>query len=164
MADDARGRDDAPLFDVGFHRYTLKTAEAALVTAFPESQRRAFLFSELLKVIARLRADKVRGQLWVNGSFVTRKPDPADIDLLLVIKEAELRPNDLRYVHTLRWFASQAKEQHCCDGNVFVEPKPLRRSQWDRRYWLAYWARCYWTSLFGYTRSHDVKGIVIVSF
>lgn len=61
----------------------LATFEAYFVTAFPKSKTRKRLFENYLRYIYRFQ-DKVFPffEQWINGSFVTKKENPKDIDLI----------------------------------------------------------------------------------
>ncbi len=61
----------------------LATFEAYFVTAFPNSKTRKRLFENYLRYIYRFQ-DEVFPffEQWINGSFVTQKENPKDIDLV----------------------------------------------------------------------------------
>ncbi len=61
----------------------LTTFEAYFVTAFPNSKTRKRLFENYLQYIYRFQ-DEVFPffEQWINGSFVTQKENPKDIDLV----------------------------------------------------------------------------------
>lgn len=61
----------------------MDTLEAYFVTAFPNSTTRKRLFENYLRYIYRFQ-DEVFPifEQWVNGSFVTQKENPNDIDLV----------------------------------------------------------------------------------
>lgn len=54
---------------------------------FQESDRRPKLARELATYFAELRSAGIGKYLIVDGSFVTGKPRPSDVDLLLVLKD-----------------------------------------------------------------------------
>lgn len=54
---------------------------------FQESDRRPSLGRELREYMADVRSAEVGKYLVVDGSFVTSKPAPSDIDLLLVLRD-----------------------------------------------------------------------------
>jgi hypothetical protein len=61
----------------------LATFEAVFVTAFPGSMARRTIFEAYLDYLARLKgAFGVGFQQWIGGSFVTLKPEPADLDVV----------------------------------------------------------------------------------
>ena len=57
--------------------------EDIVTTAFPTDVRRITLFFSFLKWFAGLQTLGITGTLWVDGSFVTKKPSPDDIDCYL---------------------------------------------------------------------------------
>jgi len=61
----------------------LATFEAYFVTAFPKSTTRKRLFENYLRYIYRFQ-DEVFPifEQWINGSFVTQKENPKDIDMV----------------------------------------------------------------------------------
>lgn len=62
---------------------TLDKIRETFVSPLPEATHRLRLFSRFDQWVFRLRQLNVTGTLWLDGSFVTRKPDPADIDCVL---------------------------------------------------------------------------------
>jgi hypothetical protein len=60
---------------------TIAKLKAITVDAFPTSQRRGWLFAELERLHADLIGVGAICELWVDGSFLTAKPEPDDIDL-----------------------------------------------------------------------------------
>lgn len=61
----------------------LITLEAYFVTAFPKSKTRKRLFENYLSYIYRFQ-DEVFPifEQWIDGSFVTQKENPKDIDIV----------------------------------------------------------------------------------
>lgn len=55
------------------------------VDAFPSSAMRPALFKELERLAADVVAACACCELWINGSFLTEKPEPNDIDLCFAI-------------------------------------------------------------------------------
>ncbi len=66
------------------------------VDSFQPNERRLFLFSELERLISDLQKLKMIGQLWIDGSFLTQKPEPEDIDLTAVFYEQDIKCDDLK--------------------------------------------------------------------
>lgn len=54
---------------------------------FQGSDRRPSLGRELQQYVMELRSAEVGKYLVVDGSFITSKPAPSDVDLLLVLRE-----------------------------------------------------------------------------
>jgi hypothetical protein len=72
-----------PLLTAGFHLRTVDDLYALTVTAIGSSKTRPKLWPHMLWLVAQLRARWLPCTLWVDGSFMTEKIDPDDIDLVL---------------------------------------------------------------------------------
>lgn len=70
-----------PLLAPGRHILTIEQLKVLTVTSFPSSTRRPFLFQELERLHAELMEVGAVCELWIDGSFLTQKPEPNDIDL-----------------------------------------------------------------------------------
>lgn len=76
----------APLLAPGRHVMTLEAIAELCVTPFETSPTRPRLMASLSGFVAVLREHLPICDLWVDGSFVSDKVDPEDIDLTLVIE------------------------------------------------------------------------------
>jgi len=76
--------DYTPLLGEGIHPYTLEELKALTVDRFPESVRRPGLFGALRVYLEMLESTGFSGFAWLDGSFMCEKPEPDDIDILLV--------------------------------------------------------------------------------
>lgn len=74
----------AALWPVGFVSLSMAEVRHACVDAFPYSTTRPALANAFEEVLARLTIAGVKGELWLDGSFVTNKNDPYDVDFVLV--------------------------------------------------------------------------------
>lgn len=74
-----------PLLPPGFHKMSHKDLEKIVVGAFPLSKRRGALWTSLTFVLDALRDLKIPCDVWVDGSFLTKKIDPCDVDFILDI-------------------------------------------------------------------------------
>lgn len=70
----------------GVHECTIEEIQERF-GRFQESDRRPRLAKQLLDYLGELRSAKIGKYLIVDGSFATGKPDPGDIDLLLVLRD-----------------------------------------------------------------------------
>jgi len=64
--------------------------------SFVESDRRPNLFTALETYLAEVRSTEFVKEVILDGSFVTSKPKPNDIDLILVLEKAHDMESDLR--------------------------------------------------------------------
>ena len=72
------------LLPEGIHGCTLEEAEARFGT-FQSSDRRPQLWAKFKQFFIQAKASRIIEELLLDGSFVTAKPDPNDIDLVVVM-------------------------------------------------------------------------------
>jgi hypothetical protein len=90
----------------GIHDCSIRDVEQRF-GRFQGSDRRPRLWSALETLISELRAARVGLFLVINGSFVTSKPAPEDIDLILVVSAShdfgrELSPAEYNVLSSQR--------------------------------------------------------------
>ena len=69
---------------------TLERLRDLTVAPLSASQRRTTLFSALDALVTNLILLSIPCELWINGSFLTEKLEPDDIELWFVIKSKRL--------------------------------------------------------------------------
>lgn len=145
-----RKQDYPPILGDGLHSKTLEEIAVLCVDAFPLSASRTRLMVGLRAMVGLLTADGIRGNLWIDGSFVTKKLEPDDVDVVLEISEpTEITPEQK---NRLKWFASR-------------QPADVAQKRAD------YWCDCYvtlssshdyWLRQFGRDRIANPKGIIVL--
>ena len=109
----------------------------------------------------RLVGAGVIGELWVDGSFVTEKLDPEDVDVALAMSATAYDTGTPALQTAIEEISSRHHETKAamkCDGFVFFE--------WPHGHALApigARSRAYWLRTFGSSRSNDPKGIAVVA-
>jgi hypothetical protein len=76
--------DDQGFLPEGVHDCALDETKSRF-GSFQQSDRRPTLFGKLQKMIAEIQSTHIGRWLVIDGSFVTGKADPNDIDLILVV-------------------------------------------------------------------------------
>ena len=74
-----------PLFPPGLSEVQVQDLDQLFVGPAFDTPRRRRMTAQLRMFIAELDRLGVHGELWINGSFATKKPEPSDIDLALSI-------------------------------------------------------------------------------
>lgn len=75
--------DFPPLLPPGIHVVTLAELQAVAVTPFLADARRALLFASFKQWLQKLQSLHVHAILWIDGSFLTAKHGPDDIDCIM---------------------------------------------------------------------------------
>src|SRR5687768_4916634 len=81
----ARKAEFPALLPGGFHSLTVAELRARCVDDFPLSKTRPKIMASLEAAIARVKAANIPADLWIDGSFITRKIDPSDVDLAIIV-------------------------------------------------------------------------------
>jgi hypothetical protein len=151
--------DAGDRLEPGRHEATLAEIEAVFVAGFPASTRRGPLFDSFRALrAAMMRVVPIREQ-WVNGSFVTDKSEPGDIDLVTIFDGETVDALDPASVVLLKGLVADKVSQqlHGCDSyyvGYYADGSPHRTVYLD--------ARAYWESWFGADRTGAPKGYVVV--
>lgn len=130
---------------------TLETIRETFASPLPEAAARLRMFSLLDQWVLRLRQLNVSATLWLDGSFVTRKPVPNDIDCVL------WNPR----------FASDVSEASKIEVKTMID-RVLVRAQYGIDLYIAtplpqkkMASEAYWRGMFGFQRDgKSAKGFV----
>lgn len=71
------------IWEPGLHDISMDTLSEMCVLAFPGNERRKWLYDRLSVYLDQLAKVGVRFEVWVDGSFITSKEIPSDIDIVL---------------------------------------------------------------------------------
>jgi hypothetical protein len=114
-----------------------------------------------LEDIAKALSDaKLPGQLWIDGSFLTKKVDPRDVDVVFHARADDgFDPQNSDHRKAIDWLTSNLKQSHLCDSYVNAIPPASHPLHPFFKNHVAYWQK-----QFGYSRSTLTKGIVVVEF
>jgi len=144
----------------GRHAATVGDIEAALVNGFPNSTTRRPLFESwntVREAISRVVGVETE---WIDGSYVTMKEDPKDIDMVTHLTGTELDALDVADQALLRGLvaANLSQALHGCDS--YVCPVYQRNHPNHALYEQAFQ---YWEKWFGHDRNGQPKGYVEVT-
>jgi hypothetical protein len=109
--------------------------------------------TNLETVVARLERDRVVGELWVDGSFLTQKIDPSDVDVLLRVEESFYSSADPVQKAAMDWFEGNLRVSLLCHS-FFLPEGSTGESEWKRAYWI---------KQFGFSRTDQLKGMPRIS-
>src|SRR5215469_7506463 len=133
------------LFPNGVHAMTIAEAEKRCVTDFPLSKTRPQIFKGFFKIYRMLTRENIRGDLLVNGSFITEEIEPKDIDSALCVSAAFYESSSLLQRGIMDWIRDEKsiRENFLCDIYLSVEYPPEHPE-----YFEGIQNRLYWEKLF----------------
>jgi hypothetical protein len=111
--------------------------------------------SNLETKIDEINRQGIPGQIWIDGSFLTEKLNPDDADIALFVSNSNfhaLSPSQRRFFDDFR--GASLYDQFKIDNYGIILDPSAPNSHW----WHAYWLR-----QFGFSRSDELKGILLVS-
>jgi hypothetical protein len=147
-----------PLLPPGLRHMTREELRPICVDAFPDSLVRRRILESLFFVLDRLADGGITGEAWIDGSFLTTKPNPADVDVVFRIPGEQFDHGTAQQREAIDWVSKNLKDALLCDTFVFfvrTEDHPL---------YAAYQIRQdYWLRQFGTDRAKQPKGIAVIS-
>jgi hypothetical protein len=116
----------------------------------------------LRTLVSRLSGEGIEGDLWIDGSFVTEKIEPRDIDIALEVSEAFLSKATPSQSALLDWLGDpknreEIKRDYSCHAFVFCAVAP------GHPLYPGFDIRNYWRKQFGTDRRNNPKGIVVLA-
>jgi|ERR1019366_3823373 hypothetical protein len=135
-----------PLLAPGIHDFTKDTLEHHFVSPFSFQERRKQLIERFGFLIEKVEELGISFEIWINGSFVTNKEEPNDIDIAFFFDplKANALSDDKKILFREVSNNTLSKYRYNCDVYFIPNNLPTDRS--------------YWRGWFGYTRSEKVKG------
>lgn len=146
-----------PLLSLGFHTKTLKELRDLCVNAFPTSRSRTIIMDVLDEIVSELIDKKVEGEVWVDGSFVTEKPEPEDSDILLYFSGEFFDNGTPEQRNLIKAIGDNLKADFLCDSYILSYYPQGHEWYNELEWWKAYWIR-----QFGFSREDKPKGIAVI--
>ena len=110
------------------------------------------------RVVARCEDAAVLGTIWVNGSFLTEKMNPRDVDLCLRIRHEVYDYGTREQVSCIDWLTSKSLYASArIDGYLLVE-YPFNHQHFA----IGVANLNYWKGQFGSSRKGVAKGIAVL--
>jgi len=135
------------LFQPGFYDISLDEFNKAFVEPFQDSERRTYLSNRFFALIDKFKEIGISAEIWIDGSFATKKPNPGDIDMIFFVNPEQLDNLSLEKKEIIIELNKReiSKIRYQCD--VFIIPNN------------DYNNRSYWRGWFGFSRDESPKGI-----
>lgn len=152
---DASKPEWPPLLALGFHALDAAARKRICVDRFPDSITRQRILANLETLIVQVNQQAISGDIWIDGSFLTEKLNPDDVDIALVVQGTTLRS----FSAPQRKFFDEFSDKRLYDDykldsyGIAIEAGTVAGD----------YAYAYWLRQFGFSRSDVPKGIVRVS-
>lgn len=140
-----------PLFQAGFKDIGIDELEDVFVNPFENNERRAYLLERFMALIDKFKETGISSEVWIDGSFATKKPEPGDIDMIFFVDGNEANGLDSEKQAILKELNDRKISQIRYKCDVFIVPNQNANM------------RSYWRGWFGFSRNEEPKGIVRLS-
>lgn len=111
----------APLLPAGMHTMSMDQLRRLAVDDFPASTTRLPLWIAIERFHASVRVLNVASALWLAGSLLSTKPEPADADLVLVLQLERVVTLDVPAASRLSSVLEDAKRGKKLDVALLIE-------------------------------------------
>lgn len=130
------------------------------VTRFPLSTQRPRIMAGFTEIACKLVQHCIRGDLIIDGSFLTEEIEPDDIDFTLCVSEEFYLSSAGQQRDYMDWIGDEKtiKTTHLCDCYLCVEC-----SQESPLYFDGIQTREYWTNLYTYSKvAKRERGLALI--
>lgn len=116
----------------------IETLEEIFIKAFRASKTRNELFINYVSFLDAFQVEVVASEFiqWINGSFVTKKLNPQDLDIVTLIDNQtyKLKEKEITYFQSIEFY--QKTNMDCYFLRVYPENDPKYiRTKSDLAYW-----------------------------
>lgn len=140
-----------PLLEPGLHEKNLNAIEELCVHSFKNKSKRLLIYNKFCEFLDLLVQLHIHIELLIDGSFVTEKEEPDDIDVVGFANGDELNNlNPIQKDLLLELVNGKAKKEYFTDF-YFVDSR-------NEEMYITY--RSYWRGLFCFTRDEKPKGAI----
>lgn len=153
-----QNEEEMALLSAGLHRMSIEKLEELAVIPFPKSERRAFLLQGFQKLFVIVRSFSFLNEIWVDGSYMTKKNNPSDIDILLLIDLVKYDSVTKEFARKFEGLQDEfGKGRACCDIKYGFQYPASHANAMDAKENLKFYQN--W---FGTTRVGAQKGIAVI--
>lgn len=138
----------------GFTIMRLNEFENWVESSFGGSEYKQSLLNNFKEVIRKIQSFGFSFEIWIGGSYLTEKPEPEDIDMLIVISRRLVNKlsQDKQDEFYNKYFSiegkSNIKHLYKCDINFMYKEDEKRR--------------IFWLEFYGHSREKKPRGIVLL--
>jgi len=127
--------EDDPIFEVGFHDIELADFNKLFVAPFKNSDRRQVLVERFILLYQKLVEIGVDFEIWIDGSFVTKKKEPDDIDMAVFHIPNQINQLSIHKREMLKHIVmnrNETKLKYYCDVYFIPNVHPVEINYWKK--------------------------------
>lgn len=144
----------------GVHNYSVLNFKQEFVENFVDSQSRKEIFEKFEGWFADLIELCVPSSIWLDGSYLTSKENPNDLDMVIFYKPEDLGENE-QVIAAVQKIISESDENRC-DAYFCLDLSdfsPQDKSMFGQQQIMT----TYWLGQFTFDRARRPKGIIEIN-
>lgn len=143
------------VLEPGLHRIDFSEFEEFFVNGFDTSQTRKAIYESFIAWLQDAVSKYKILEIWIDGSFVTQKINPNDVDLVVYVHAQDFIEvaNNWSSIRNKPLIDAYYALAICEESEKIVPPK-------DYNTWVN--QRNYWRGQFGYDRNDTPKGFIVL--
>ena len=141
----------------GIHNYNIEEFENQFIVDFPGSESRAAIYENFKRWLQILVKVLPPAYIWLDGSYLTKKLNPNDIDLIVFYDPDNISEDQSLLLQQL---INKTSRDYNCDAYLcytFDNWDPQRVALIPNMHTIM---RTYWMGQFGFDRQQQAKGII----
>jgi hypothetical protein len=140
--------DFPPLLGAGLHEMSFAELESLVLEGFPLSESRPKLWQNFAALVTNLKKLKIPCVIWVDGSFLSKKINPDDVDFVALIPVEVLYAADASQLDLIDQLTTRAFKKTLKLHSFVLFPVPpedpgyaaieVKREQWKKDFGFRY--------------------------
>lgn len=151
--------DDGNL-NPGIHIYTFNQFEKQFIEDFPTSETRKQIYTKFCDWFKQLVEILTPRYIWLDGSFLTKKINPNDLDLVIFYRPEDITSKPL--AEELKEFIHKTSKAYDCDAYLCLTLGHLKEHQ-KQDFGTLSIMETYWMGQFAFDRNRRPKGIIEIN-
>ncbi|MGP6151334.1 DUF6932 family protein [Priestia flexa] len=145
----------------GIHNYTMQEFQEQFVLGFSSSQSRKEIFKEFSDWFKQLINLIPPRYVWLDGSYLTMKENPNDIDLVIFYKPEDITDEETSI--KVKEMINEISRKYRCDAYLCLDLSDVSGQELAHFPPLNKILGTYWMGQFGFDRKRDPKGMVEIN-
>lgn len=142
--------ESKPLLPPGIHTMTINAVKELCVINRPNNTRRIILWEKFERFISKISEFRITFTLWIDGSFITEKETPGDIDLVCLCHANDFDKLTADKQKEMAELLNTAKHNFSCDAYFTPHEDPVFPH--------------YWLGFFTFDRNRNPKGLIEIIY
>lgn len=141
----------------GIHSYTVENFEKQFIEEFPSSNTRKQLYSNFKEWLEKLTEIQQPDRIWLDGSYLTRKINPNDIDLVVFFRPENIGSKEK--AAKISNLVNNVSRQYDCDAYLCLDVEHINSNNMNPQLQQDSIMIKYWMGQFTFDRKRNPKGL-----